>query len=159
MQTLHRWLYANVAFYGIYGLFLLIEVLDFLEMLHAKPPGFSPTYDVVHVTFYMVEMTVCMLMAVIFAQLKMSTIRGGALIFIGILTLIFRGALVYYLYLWTDPEYHWVPFIYKKANELSPLMRGLFVPLQLLAAVGLTWSAFRNRKKGVMPPFVHNESQ
>ncbi|MCK7556053.1 hypothetical protein MKQ70_13900 [Chitinophaga sedimenti] len=128
-------------------------------MLHAKPPGFSPTYDVVHVTFYMVEMTVCMLMAVIFAQLKMSTIRGGALIFIGILTLIFRGALVYYLYLWTDPEYHWVPFIYKKANELSPLMRGLFVPLQLLAAVGLMWSAFRNRKKGVMPPIVHNELQ
>ena len=46
--------------FGLYAFYLLIEVLDFLALLHSKEPDYSATYTIVHVAYFMVEMVICL---------------------------------------------------------------------------------------------------
>lgn len=139
----------NIVLYIVYGLFLLIETFDFLEMLHTKPADYSPTYGLVNVIFYQMEMFISFLCGFTLIILVSTRQSLKMLFFISFVLLIFRIGTVYYLYFY-ETEERWVPFIYKKANDFSMLFRRTLVPGQLI--VGL-WSlvysikALRKAKK------------
>lgn len=126
----------NIVLYIVYGLFLMIETFDFLEMLHSKPPGYSPTYSLVHVIFYQMEMFICFLCAFTLIILVSTRQSLKMFFFMSLVLLIFRIGTVYYLYFY-ETEERFVPFIYKRANDFSMLFRRTLVPGQLI--VGL-WS-------------------
>jgi hypothetical protein len=44
--------------YGLYALYLLLECIDFLSLLHTPEPGFHPNYDIVHVSFFIIELII-----------------------------------------------------------------------------------------------------
>lgn len=130
-----RFLYCAILF-SLYAFYLLIEVLDFLALLHSKEPEFSPTYDIVHVAYFIVEMAVVMGIGLWMGILYLARNKNYELMaFLFIFVTISRMAMVYYLYFYTNPTYHWVPYIYKKANELSDLFRFGFVFTQLLFCI------------------------
>jgi uncharacterized membrane protein len=146
----HGWLMATAAAYGLYALFLLVEILDFLSLLHSKPPGESATYTVVHVTYFVVEMVVCLSLA--FGFLLMRRGHGTAVGLACLLISVCRLALVYYLYLFTDAEYHWVPYIYKVANEFSDAARVVFLPMQVLFGLVAAWFCWRASEAAASAP-------
>lgn len=120
-----------IVLYILYGLIFLVETFDFLEMLHTKPKDEHPTYDLVNVIFYQMEMIICFICAfsfIILISTKQSVITW---LLTTILLLLFRSATVYYLYFY-ETEERWVPFIYKEANDFSTLFRRTFVPAQLI---------------------------
>ena len=127
---------VNTILYIVYGLFLLIETFDFLEMLHTKPADYSPTYSLVNVIFYQMEMFICFLCAFTLIILISTRQSLKMLFFINLVLLIFRIGTVYYLYFY-ETEERWIPFIYKRANDFSMLFRRTLVPGQII--VGL-WS-------------------
>ena len=130
-----RFLYCGILF-GLYAFYLLIEVLDFLAMLHSKEPDFSPTYNIVHVAYFMVEMAVAMGLGLWMGLLYQARNKNYSLMaFFFILVTIGRMVLVYYLYIYTEPTSHWVPFIYKKANELSDIFRFSFAYAQIFFCI------------------------
>ncbi|MDO3424852.1 hypothetical protein QWT87_08110 [Chryseobacterium sp. APV1] len=128
----------NVVLYIVYGLFLLIETFDFLEMLHTKPEDYSPTYSLVNVIFYQMEMFICFLCAFSLIILVSTKQSLKILFFISLSLLIFRAATVYYLYFY-ETEERWIPFIYKRANDFSMLFRRTLVPGQLIIGVISLW--------------------
>ncbi|WP_294286205.1 hypothetical protein [uncultured Chryseobacterium sp.] len=138
-----------IVLYILYGLIFLVETFDFLEMLHTKPKDEHPTYDLVNVIFYQMEMIICFICAfsfIILISTKQSVITW---LFTTILLLLFRSATVYYLYFY-ETEERWVPFIYKEANDFSTLFRRTFVPAQLIlngiAVITLSKKYFQIRK-------------
>ncbi|MCU0354427.1 MAG: hypothetical protein MUD08_11930 [Cytophagales bacterium] len=147
LKTANRLLFWCAALYGAYSLFLLIEVLDFLSMLHSKPPDYHPTYDLVNVTYYIVEMIVCL--AMVFSYLALSVVPKSwkPVVYTCVAITLFRIVMVYYLYFFTTPEYRWVPYIYKKANELSPLVRTMFLPTQIILGAVSAWFWWKNGQK------------
>lgn len=132
----------NVVLYIVYGLFLLIETFDFLEMLHTKPAGYSPTYSLVNVIFYQMEMFICFLCAFSLIILVSTKQSLKILFFISLSLLIFRAATVYYLYFY-ETEERWIPFIYKRANDFSMLFRRTLVPGQLIVGVISLWYSIK----------------
>ncbi|KAA0128795.1 hypothetical protein FY557_07915 [Chryseobacterium sp. SN22] len=138
-----------VALYILYGLILMIETFDFLEMLHTKPKDHHPTYDLVNVIFYQMEMIICFVCAFSFIILISTKQSVTTWLFTTILLLLFRASSVYYLYFY-ETEERWVPFIYKEANDFSTLFRRTFVPAQLIlnsiAIIALSKNYFQNRK-------------
>lgn len=152
IRLVNNWLRATAWVYGLYALFLLIEVLDFLSMLHSKPPGFSPTYDIVNVAYYVVDMVVCISLLFAFLLMRFTDKKKyGSIVFFCLLLASFRWVAVYYLYIFTTPEYRWVPYIYKVANAFSNAARILFLPLQVLfgyISAGVGWWAWAKLKKG-----------
>ena len=138
-----------IALYIIYGLIFLIETFDFLEMLHTKPKDFHPTYDLVNVIFYQMEMIICFICAFSFIILIANRQSVATWFFTTICLLLFRASTVYYLYFY-ETEERWVPFIYKDANDFSTLFRRTFVPAQLIgngiAVIILSKWYFRDRK-------------
>lgn len=155
MENLQRSLPKNIirviiALYLIYGLIFLIETFDFLEMLHTKPKDFHPTYDVVNVIFYQMEMIICFIFAFSFIILISTRQSVAAWFFTTLILLLFRASTVYYLYFY-ETEERWVPFIYKEANAFSALFRRTFVPAQLIcngiAIIILSKQYFRKKAK------------
>lgn len=136
LNSLKMTMRINIVLYIVYGLFLMIETFDFLEMLHSKPPGYSPTYSLVHVIFYQMEMFICFLCAFTLIILVSTRQSLKMFFFMSLVLLIFRIGTVYYLYFY-ETEERFVPFIYKRANDFSMLFRRTLVPGQLI--VGL-WS-------------------
>ncbi len=136
LNSLKTTIRINIVLYIVYGLFLLVETFDFLEMLHSKPLDSSPTYSLVHVIFYQMEMFICFLCAFTLIILVSTRQTLRLLFFVSLLLFIFRVGTVYYLYFY-ETEERWVPFIYKRANDFSMLFRRTLVPGQLI--VGL-WS-------------------
>jgi len=135
----------NIVLYIIYGLFLMVETFDFLEMLHSKPADYSPTYSLVNVIFYQMEMFICFLCAFTLIIL-VSTKQSVKMLFcISLSLFIFRIGTVYYLYFY-ETEERWVPFIYKRANDFSMLFRRTLVPGQLMVSVIVLWYAFKALK-------------
>ncbi len=132
----------NIVLYIVYGLFLLIETFDFLEMLHTKPADYSPTYSLVNVIFYQMEMFICFLCAFSFIILISTKQSFKMLFFISLSLLIFRAATVYYLYFY-ETEERWIPFIYKRANDFSMLFRRTLVPGQLIIGVISLWYSIK----------------
>jgi len=139
----------NVVLYIVYGLFLMLETFDFLEMLHTKPADYSPTYSLVNVIFYQMEMFICFLCAFTLIILVSTRQSLKLLFFISLALLIFRIGTVYYLYFY-ETEERWVPFIYKRANDFSMLFRRTLVPGQLIVSFITVWysvKALRKEKK------------
>lgn len=132
----------NVVLYIIYGLFLMAETFDFLEMLHSKPAYYSPTYSLVNVIFYQMEMFICFLCAFTLIILVSTKQSVKMLFYISLALLIFRIGTVYYLYFY-ETEERWVPFIYKRANDFSMLFRRAFVPGQLMVSVITLWYSIK----------------
>lgn len=132
----------NIVLYIVYGLFLLIETFDFLEMLHTKPADYSPTYSLVNVIFYQMEMFICFLCAFSFIILVSTKQSFKMLFFISLSLLIFRAATVYYLYFY-ETEERWIPFIYKRANDFSMLFRRTLIPGQLIVGVISLWYSIK----------------
>lgn len=132
----------NVVLYIVYGLFLLIETFDFLEMLHTKPADYSPTYSLVNVIFYQMEMFICFLCAFSLIILVSTKQSLKMLFFISLSLLIFRAGTVYYLYFY-ETEERWIPFIYKRANDFSMLFRRTLVPGQLIIGVISLWYSIK----------------
>lgn len=132
----------NIVLYIVYGLFLLIETFDFLEMLHTKPADYSPTYSLVNVIFYQIEMFICFLCAFSFIILISTKQSFKMLFFISLSLLIFRAATVYYLYFY-ETEERWIPFIYKRANDFSMLFRRTLIPGQLIVGVISLWYSIK----------------
>lgn len=143
--------------YGIYAFFLLIESIDFLAMLHTPEPGFSPTYNIVHAVFFVVELVVCGFLTLGLLQLYLTKDKKpstAAIVISGIT--VFRCFLVYYLYWYSEPEVHFVPYIYKKANEFSGMFRGLFLPMQIIAGLlaAISWIRAACRKPVQQPEAI-----
>lgn len=132
----------NVVLYIIYGLFLMAETFDFLEMLHSKPADYSPTYSLVNVIFYQMEMFICFLCAFTLIILVSTKQSVKMLFYISLTLLIFRIGTVYYLYFY-ETEERWVPFIYKRANDFSMLFRRTFVPGQFMVSVITLWYSIK----------------
>lgn len=130
--------------YALYALYLLLETLDFMDLLHSKPPDFSPTYDVVHVAYFMVDMIVCGFLALSFLLLRLHRPAGIATGVISAGMAVFRAGLAYYLYRYTA-DHQIAPFIYKVGNPFSDLIRGLFVPAQILLSLAAAITAFWRR--------------
>ncbi|MFY7815914.1 MAG: hypothetical protein ACOVRK_12085 [Chryseobacterium taeanense] len=124
----------NIVLYIVYGLFIMIETFDFLEMLHTKPVDYSPTYSLVNVIFYQMEMFICFLCAFSLIILVSTKQTLKTILFINIILLIFRVGTVYYLYVY-ETEERWVPFIYKEANIFSTFFRRTFVPGQIIFGI------------------------
>ncbi|MDR6158975.1 putative membrane protein [Chryseobacterium sp. SLBN-27] len=132
----------NIVLYILYGLFLLIETFDFLEMLHTKPADYSPTYGLVNVIFYQMEMFICFLCAFSLIILVSTKQSLKMLFFISLFLLIFRAGTVYYLYFY-ETEERWIPFIYKRANDFSMLFTRTLVPGQLIIGVISLWYSIK----------------
>lgn len=143
-----------IALYLIYGLIFLIETFDFLEMLHTKPKDYHPTYELVNVIFYQMEMIICFICAFGLIILISTRQSPGTWFFTTVLLLIFRASTVYYLYFY-ETEERWVPFIYKKASDFSALFRRTFVPAELIcngiAVIILSKQYFRKTAKNNLP--------
>lgn len=132
----------NIVLYIIYGLFLMAETFDFLEMLHSKPADYSPTYSLVNVIFYQMEMFICFLCAFSLIILVSTKQSVQTLFYVSLTLLIFRIATVYYLYFY-ETEERWVPFIYKRGNDFSMLFRRTLVPGQLIVSVISLWYSIK----------------
>ncbi|WP_294276820.1 hypothetical protein [uncultured Chryseobacterium sp.] len=126
--------------YGLYAVFLLIECIDFLSMLHTPDPGTHPTYDIVHVAFFIVELIVYAALTLGFVMLLNAENKKPATVII-LVTLITAGRafLDYYLYWYSEPKVHFVPYIYKTSNNFSDLVRATFLPAQLIAGLLCIW--------------------
>lgn len=134
-----------VVVYALYALYMVVEVLDFLALLHADGGEERATYSMVEVAFLMVEQGVCTAFALIFLLVRLHARQGeGAVAAAAVLTLI-RACLAFYLYLWTNDDTHTVPFIYKEANPFSDLLRLTFVSAQLLVGMACIWACRRQR--------------
>lgn len=142
LNSLKKTMRINIILYIVYGLFLMIETFDFLEMLHSKPADYSPTYSLVNVIFYQMEMFICFLCAFSLIILISTKQSVQILFYISLTLLIFRIGTVYYLYFY-ETEERWVPFIYKRANDFSMLFRRTFVPGQLMVSLIAVWYAFK----------------
>jgi hypothetical protein len=125
-------LLCTSVIYGFYAAFLLIEVLDFLSLLHSAPPGWHATYSIVNVAFSMVDMTICLSFGFAFLLLKLNGRRRWTAVLICLALTIARAGLIYYLYVNGGPSYRGVPYIYKTANVFSNPMRVVCLPLQVL---------------------------
>lgn len=132
----------TIAAYFFYALFMLIECLDFSALLHSPEPGFHATYDITNVIFYVLDLIICVsfglvLMIIYFATDK----KPYTVIFTVITVTLLRAGLVYYLYMFKEGNYQIAPFIYKKANEMSDVVRTIVLPVQVLAGLGcaLRW--------------------
>lgn len=136
----------NIVLYIIYGLFLMAETFDFLEMLHSKPADYSPTYSLVNVIFYQMEMLICFLCAFTLIILVSTKQSVKMLFYISLALLIFRIGTVYYLYFY-ETEERWVPFIYKRANDFSMLFRRTLVPGQLMVSLIAVWYSIKALRK------------
>jgi len=134
LNSVKKVMRIGAVLYIIYGLIVLIETFDFLEMLHTKPVDYSPTYSLVNVIFYQMEMFICFLCGFSLIILVSTKQTLKTLLFVNIILLIFRAATVYYLY-WYETEERWVPFIYKEANIFSTLFRRTFVPAQIFFGI------------------------
>jgi hypothetical protein len=149
LNSVKKAMRINIILFFVYGLFLLIETFDFLEMLHTKPLDYHPTYSLVNVIYYQMEMIICFLCGFSLIILVSTRQTLKTILFSNILLLVFRVCTVYYLYLYTTEE-KWIPFIYKNANALSPLFRGIFIPGQLIISALSVWYAaklLKNRDK------------
>jgi len=130
--------------FGLYAFYLLIEVLDFLALLHSKEPDYSATYNIVHVAYFIVEMVVCLGLALWISVIKIRRYDNYILpgIVLAAITL-FRIVMVYYLYHYSEPTYHFVPYIYKLANPLSNFFRFSFIYLQIIMCLIASITCFR----------------
>jgi len=134
--------------YGLYSFFLLIEILDFLSLLHTKPPGYSPTYRLVHVFYFLVDLIICLVITFYYVLLPSPRMSNSypKNLYGGILIAVFRMIIIYYLYIYTTPKYRWVPYIYKTANEFSNFVRILFLPSQIILGLVTSWFWWKNSR-------------
>lgn len=142
--SLSRMILFSSILFGLYAFYLLIETLDFLALLHSKEPDYSPTYTIVHVAYIIVEMIVCMGLAIWIYIIYLS--KASKNLVLGIIFTVvafFRVILVYYLYHYSEPQYHFVPYIYKLANPLSNVFRFSFIYLQIFAVAVCAIKCFR----------------
>lgn len=134
--------------YGIYSLFLLVECLDFLALLHTAEPGYHAAYTVVNVAFFIVELIVCASLTLGLLMLQISKEKSVVNVVLSILLItVIRLGLIYYLYLQTDANSNFTPYIYKQANGLSGLMRIVFLPLQIISSLLCAWVWVRAKHK------------
>jgi len=130
--------------FGLYAFYLLIEVLDFLALLHSKEPDYNATYTIVHVAYFIIEMVVCLGLALWIAVINPKRTDNYILpgIILAVIRLL-RIIMVYYLYHYSEPTYHFVPYIYKLANPLSNFFRFTFIYLQIIMALIASITCFR----------------
>ncbi|WP_316831471.1 hypothetical protein [Pedobacter aquatilis] len=154
-NTTLKW---GIWLYGFYALFLLLECIDFLAYLHTPELGYSPTYNIVHVAFFIVELIVYAFIVLgLIIQLNLTdkkplTVMTTVLLITGI-----RMFMIYYLYWQTEPEVHFVPYIYKKSNELSGFVRGTLLPAQIIWGIVCSWIWFKNSQKQRLKRLSINE--
>lgn len=138
----------GIYLYGIYALFLLLECVDFLAYLHTPSPGYHPTYNIVHVALFIVELIVYASITLgLTIQLNITDKKPATVITTILLITGIRMFMIYYLYWQTEPEVHFVPYIYKKSNELSGFVRGLMLPTQILWGIICVCNWIRVGKK------------
>jgi hypothetical protein len=126
--------------YGLYALYLLLECIDFLSLLHTPEPGFHPTYDIVHVSFFIIELIVYASLTLGFIMLYNHRDKKPLTVVLLVLAItIIRIIMIYYLYWFSEPKVHFVPYIYKKSNEFSGIARGLLLPFQIICGIICTW--------------------
>lgn len=151
--TIKRILLFCMAAYGFYSFYLLIEIFDFLAMLHTKEPDSSPTYNIVHVVYFNVEMIICAIIAILYLIFERTNISCKVLLNVCIVIILFRIIIIYYLYLSTGPEYRRVPYIYKRANEFSNRFRSFFLMAQLILGSIIIWYCWKFQKNAVDSKF------
>lgn len=122
--------------YGIYSAFLLLECIDFLSFLQDRQSNLQPTYNIVHVGFFMLELILNASLTIAFILL-INFNKKSPFVVISTLLLITvpRAFLIYYLYCYTEPQSHFIPYIYKKANDFSGIMRLLLLPSQVVSGL------------------------
>jgi hypothetical protein len=133
-------IYFCIYAYGLYGAYLVLECLDFLSLLHTPEPGFHATYELTHVAFFIVEL-------IVYASLTLGFIilynqqkkKPLTVVLVMLVITITRLYMIYYLYWFSEPKVHFVPYIYKKSNELSGIIRGLFLPAQIIGGIVASW--------------------
>lgn len=134
--------------YGIYAVFLLLECIDFLSLLHTSEPGFHATYTIVHVAFFILELIVCSVLTLgLLLMLINPTKKTSTVIAVMLILTVVRIGLVYYLYWYSEPKVHFVPYIYKKANDLSGIVRTILLPTQIISGFVCAWIWIKLRKK------------
>ncbi|MEJ7560770.1 MAG: hypothetical protein WKF66_20835 [Pedobacter sp.] len=133
-------IYFCIYAYGLYGAYLVLECLDFLSLLHTPEPGFHATYELIHVAFFIVELIVYVALTLGFITLyNQQEKKPITVVLVMLLITIFRIVMIYYLYWFSEPKVHFVPYIYKKSNELSGIIRGLFLPAQIIGGIVASW--------------------
>ncbi|RYY30532.1 MAG: hypothetical protein EOP41_00435 [Sphingobacteriaceae bacterium] len=131
------WLAISMAAYFFYAFFLLIECLDFSALLHSPEPGFHATYDIMNVLFYVIDLIICLSFGLILMVIYFATEKKPATVIFTVITItLLRAGLIYYLYMFEEGSYQIAPFIYKKANEMSGIVRIMVLPVQVLAGLG-----------------------
>ncbi|MEO8535724.1 MAG: hypothetical protein ABI441_18345 [Flavobacterium sp.] len=134
--------------YGFYALLLLMESIDFAELLHSPPEGFHATYDTADVLFYIIDFVVCSILALLFFTMKSSNSKKIVSVVISVAAITFlRIFLVYYLYIYKVSPHHIVPFIYKEANFFSNFYRFVFLFLQIFSGILCVWFWIKINKK------------
>lgn len=147
LATAKVWLWLTVAAYAVFAVYSLIETLDFLSILHSKPPGEHATYTVVDVMYFLIETVVCISMALVFSLIKLNGRNGTLVGFVCLVIALARWGLAWYLYLYTDPEWHHVPFIHKVGSDFSDPMRVVFLSGQVIVGLITAWCCWRSRAK------------
>jgi hypothetical protein len=125
--------------------------MRYSALLHSPEPGYHATYDIHHVIFYVLDLIVCLtfgliLMIVHFAPHS----KPSTVVWIVILITILRTSLIYYLYMF-KADNQLAPFIYKKANEMSGIVRTVMLPLQIFVGLGCSWRWIRRQRKQPVP--------
>jgi len=134
--------------YGLYGAYLVLECIDFLSLLHTPEPGFHATYELIHVAFFIVELIVYVALTLGFIILyNQWEKKPFTALMVMVLVTIFRIVMIYYLYWFSEPKIHFVPYIYKKSNELSGIIRGLILPAQIFGGIVASWIWFNILRK------------
>jgi len=101
-----------------------------------------------HVIFYVLELIICITFGVILMVINFAKDKKPYTVVLTIIMItILRACLIYYLYMFKEGSYQITPFIYKKANDLSGLVRTIMLPLQVLAGIGCAWRWIRIARK------------
>jgi len=134
--------------YGFYALLMMMESIDFAEMLHSPPKGYHATYGVEQVLFLIIDFVICSVLVLLFLIVKNAQKTSAFSVCILVLLItILRGFLIYYLYEYTDSENHFVPYIYKEANMFSNFYRFLFLFFQVFGGMICAWIWIKIGKK------------
>jgi len=133
-------IYFCIYAYGLYAAYLVLECFDFLSLLHTPEVGFHATYDIIHVAFFIVELIVYAALTLGFITMYIYSDKNPlTVVFVVLSITLIRIFMIYYLYWFSEPKVHFVPYIYKKSNELSGVVRGLLLPFQIICGLVCSW--------------------
>lgn len=150
-KTISGLLTSLIWFYGFYAFFILLEIFYFLSLLYYRDEN-ELIFSMAHVGFFMTEMIICLVYTALWVHWKDKTEITETLLYIVAISLLLRLGLIYYLYIFTNPNAEiQIPYLYKQAYSNSGGAR-IFFPLFQVILHGFLAGTMMQRffKKGKM---------